>query len=121
MRLWRHTLSLKNLMGQTAFDRYLLGGESDRWDLPKKKEKELERIRDKGKGTSAEEAGTPANENEAEGGGLRDDALPTSAEQIEPAEDAEGEEGEMEEDDEVTKAAKDATKQLQMETDNQDD
>ena len=35
---------LKNLMGSTSFDRYLLGGVAQRWDLPKNKEKEIDRI-----------------------------------------------------------------------------
>ena len=103
---------LKNLMGQAAFDRYLLGGESQRWDLPKRKENELEKGKEK---ELRAQSGT--NEN----AGFRDDELPTSAEQIQPDEDAEEEDEEEEEDDETTKAAKQAGEMLRMETETQDD
>ena len=93
---------LKNLMGQTAFDRYLLGADSQRWDLPKKKEKEFEKEKNR------------KNKNkESEETGLRDDSVPASAEQILPAE--EEEEDEEEEMDETSRAAVEAEKDLQKE------
>ena len=94
-------------MGPTAFDRYLLGGESERWDLPKKKERELERKKSKNTGNEKEK------EKESADGGLRDDALPESSEQIQPADGAmEGVE-EEEEEDEVTKLQRRRRRQKQ--------
>ena len=101
---------LKSLMGQTSFDRYLLGGESDRWDLPKKKERDLEHEKEKKKkGPESEKE----KESEDQSSGLRDDSIPETADQILPDEN----EDEEEEEDETTWASKEADTALQMETD----
>ena len=103
---------LKSLMGQTSLDRYLMGGESDRWDLPKRKENDLERAKNK------KLAATAANNSEKESeeqSGLRDDSLPETADQILPDENATGSEVE-EEEDETSKAAKQAEVDLRMDT-----
>ena len=114
---------LKNLMGPAAFDRYLLGGHSDRWDLPKRREKELDREKSrKSKGANSEKQSEQEN---VTGEGLRDDSIPESSEQIVPDEDAEEAERESmeveeEEEDETTKSAKEAERLLRMETSQED-
>ena len=96
---------LKSLMGQTSLDRYLLGGESDRWDLPKRKERDLEHAK------SRKQGATQGSEDQS---GFRDDSIPTTAEQILPDENVEDEEVE----DETTRAANEAEEQLRMDTSN---
>ena len=109
---------LKALMGQTSLDRYLLGGDSDRWDLPKRKERDLEKEKEK---KEKKKAGVCTEEEKGEEG-MRDDSLPESAEQIMPDEDVEEEdeddEDDEEGDDETSKNAKEAERALQMDTSN---
>ena len=96
---------LKSLMGQTSLDRYLMGGDSDRWDLPKRKENDLERAKKKSVSASEKESEKQS--------GLRDDSLPESADQILPDENAmESDEDE----DETSRAAKQAELDLRMDT-----
>ena len=100
---------LKALMGQTSLDRYLLGGDSDRWDLPKRKEYDLEKEKEK---KEKKKSKSTEKENEE---GLRDDSLPESAEQILPDEDAEVEESEDDESEEgVEETAEEPEKEAQM-------
>ena len=109
---------LKSLMGQTSFDRYLLGGESDRWDLPKRIERDLEYEKKKKQGNP--ESSTKEKESEEQSGGLRDDSLPETADQILPDEDVEEEDDDVDEEaeDETSRMANEAQLALQMETDN---
>ena len=96
---------LKTLMGQHALDRYLLGGDSNRWDAPKKIDREVAR-KEKGKGNQ------PTSENQ-----MADDSLPESVQQMEVAEqpDAGGERGEEAEQDAVEKAVKEMDNALSLE------
>ena len=112
---------LKALMGPASLDRYLLGGESRRWDLPKRKERDLEKGK---KGSEQEKEKEKEKESDEQNAGFRDDSLPESAEQIMPDEEAEGgsgEESEEVEEDAVTKAAKEADDDLRMELDKSND
>ena len=100
---------LKSLMGQASLDRFLLGGESERWDLPKRKESDLER--EKKQKRSDKESGQESEKQ----GGLQDDSIPESAEQILPDENVEEEDEDIEED-ETSKSAKEAEQMLEMDT-----
>ena len=111
---------LRNLMGQVSFDRYLLGGESDRWDLPKRRERELDWEKNKKKKASSEKQSEQEKQS-----GLQDDAIPETADEIVPDEEAEEEvedDSSMEEEeDETTRSAKEADRALRMETAEKED
>ena len=101
---------LKTLMGQHALDRYLLGGDSNRWDVPKKIEREVTRKEKKGQG----------NQGPAENAGLVDDAPPASENQSKGQKESSGEDKGEKEKDAVTKAVEDMDKALSLEANTSD-